>query len=57
MDEKTKKDVVAIYMESPIYFTLPLRKRLELVNRQISCDNSRETFLYWVKSGVFNVSF
>lgn len=57
MDEKAKKDIIAIYMESPIYLTISLRKRLELVNRQFSCDNSREAFLYWVKTGIFNLSF
>jgi hypothetical protein len=58
MNEKAKRDVVAVYMESPLYFTIPLRKRLELVNRQFFYNNTREVFLYWVKTGsIINSSF
>jgi hypothetical protein len=56
MNEKAKRDVVAVYMESPLYFTMPLRKRLELVNQQLFNNNTREVFLYWVKTGYFDLS-
>jgi hypothetical protein len=56
MNEKAKRDVVAVYMESPLYFTMPLRMRLELVNRQLIYNNTREIFLYWAKTGCFNLS-
>jgi hypothetical protein len=56
MNGKAKRDVVAVYMESPLYFTMPLRKRLELVNQQIFYNNTREVFLYWVKTGCFDLS-
>ena len=29
---KIKREIVAVFMESPLYFTIPLRKRLELLN-------------------------
>jgi hypothetical protein len=56
MNPKAKKNIIAVYMESPLYFTMPLRKRLELVNRQLFYNNTREVFLYWVKTGFFNPS-
>ncbi len=56
MNENGKWNVVAVYMESPLYFTMPLRKRLELVNRQLFYNNTREDLLYWVKTGCFNPS-
>lgn len=54
IDGKAKNNIVALYMESLIYFTIPLCKRLELVNRQYFCDNSRKALLYWVKTGYLN---
>jgi hypothetical protein len=57
MDEKTKRDLVAVYMESPLYFTMPLHERLGLVNRQLFYNNTREVFSYWVKTGCLNLSF
>jgi hypothetical protein len=56
MNEKAKRDVISLYMESPLYFTMPLRKRLELINRQLFYNNTREDLLYWVKTGCFNPS-
>jgi hypothetical protein len=46
-----KRDIVAVCMESPVYFTMPLRERLELVNRQSSRSNPRNALLAWVKTG------
>ena len=56
MNEKAKRDVISVYMESPLYFTMPLRKRLELVSRQLFQNNTREDLLYWVKIDCFNPS-
>jgi hypothetical protein len=56
MDKKAKRALVAVYMESPIYFTVPLRKRLELINRQPSYSDTRNDFLDWVKTGQFSVT-
>jgi len=28
---KIKREIVAIFMESPLYFTIPLKKRLEFI--------------------------
>ena len=28
---KIKKEIVAVLMESPLYFTIPLKKRLEFI--------------------------
>ena len=41
-------------MESPLYFTMPLRKRLELVKQHelgLSSSNLRDVLLNWVKDG------
>jgi hypothetical protein len=51
-----KREVVAACMESPLYFTIPLRKRLDLV-KQIHRDGPPsklpQVFLSWVKKGHF----
>ncbi len=49
-----KKDVVSLCMESPLYFTMPLRQRMELVKqyeRRQPSPNLREAMLHWVKNG------
>jgi hypothetical protein len=28
---KIKREIVAVFMESPLYFSIPLKKRLELI--------------------------
>jgi hypothetical protein len=46
-------------MESPLYFTLPLRKRLQLLQQfelQPSFSTLRRDFLGWVKTGILNGS-
>lgn len=48
------KKVVKTYMESPLYLTMPLRVRLELVKRPKGTHydtNLREDLLHWVKTG------
>jgi hypothetical protein len=53
-----KREIVALCMESPLYFTMPLSKRLELVKSHLdvksSCSNRREDYLSWIKTGYFN---
>jgi hypothetical protein len=46
-------------MESPFYFTLPLRKRLELmqqVEQQPVFSTLRQDFLGWIKTGILSPS-
>ena len=49
-----KKEVVAVCMESPFYFTVPLKERLELM-RQLQqpsfYSTLRRDFLFWIKTG------
>jgi hypothetical protein len=60
MEDKTaRKAVVAACMESPFYFTLPLRKRLELMKqleRQPAFSTLRQDFLGWIKTGILSSS-
>jgi hypothetical protein len=51
---RIKKEMVEAWMDSPLYFTIPLQMRLALVKqekRQPSSTNLRELFLNWVKTG------
>jgi len=56
MKDMAKRDVVAVYMESPIYFSLPVHERLDLVNRKPASRDTRSDLLAWVKTGCFNLS-
>lgn len=56
MKNMAKRDVVSVYMESPMYFSLPVQQRLELVNRKTPASDTRSDFLAWVKTGCFNLS-
>ena len=50
-----RKELVAACMESPFYFTLPLRKRLELMqqlDQQPAFRSLRQAFLGWIKTGI-----
>ena len=54
-----RKAVVAACMESPLYFTLPLQQRLELmrqVERQPVFSTLRQDFLGWIKTGILSSS-
>ena len=48
-----KRQMVAVCMESPLYFTIPIRKRLELVKQggRLASTDLRKVFLSWVKTG------
>ena len=53
------KRVIEICMESPLYFTMPLRIRLELIRKLAGSNhesNFREELLHWVKTGNLTVS-
>jgi hypothetical protein len=52
-----KREVVAMCMESPLYFTMPLWKRLILLKKlehKSSSQHLRDNFLSWVKTGNFD---
>jgi len=54
-----RKRIVALCMESPLYFTMPLRRRLDLVSKQEQLHSSRllrESILNWVRTGHFHYS-
>ncbi len=51
-----RKEVIEMCMESPLYFTMPLKMRLEFVKRReqfYSSNGLREDLLSWVKTGHF----
>ena len=55
----TRKKVIELCMESPLYFTMPLRMRLELVKkgeRSHRGSGLREDLLNWVRTGHFTSS-
>ena len=54
-----RKKVIEACLESPLYFTMPLRMRLEFLKgrqRMHSANGLREDLLNWVKTGHFNFS-
>ena len=55
-DVVDRKEVVGMFMESPLYFSMPPRKRLEFVkraNRPHASRSLREDLLSWVRTGHF----
>ncbi len=51
-----RKEMLAVLMESPLYLTMPLNKRLELVQQyepQFS-RNLRSSIIDWIKTGIFH---
>ena len=55
-DLKIKKEIVSIFVESPLYFTMPLQKRLELVTQyreRRSYIELRNYLLNWIETGNF----
>jgi hypothetical protein len=55
-----RRELIKIYMESPLYLTMSVRKRLEFLKRRkwrpcfASCR--REDLLTWVRTGKFSLS-
>ncbi len=53
-----RKEVIAMCMESPLYFTMSLKMRLEFVRRRerlLSAHGLREDILCWVRTGHLEV--
>ena len=53
-DVMNRKEVVGTCMESPLYFTMPLKRRLQFVKmrqRFHSTTDLREDLMSWVKTG------
>jgi hypothetical protein len=51
-----RKAVVAACMESPFYFSVPLKNRLELlkqIEQRSALCSLRQDFLSWIKTGIF----
>jgi hypothetical protein len=48
-----RKEVVAMCMESPLYFSMPVKMRLELVRRErvYPSNDLRKAILSWLKTG------
>jgi hypothetical protein len=54
-----RKEVVAACMESPFYFGMSLKNRLELikqVEQRSTYSTLRQTFLSWIKVGILSYS-
>lgn len=55
-----RREVIQACMESPLYFTMPLKARLEFVKRHegqfAPPPNLRALLLSWVKTGSLNSS-
>jgi len=54
-----RKEVIGMCMESPLYFTMSLKMRLEFVKRServFSPQGLREDLISWVRTGHFEVS-
>jgi hypothetical protein len=52
-----RKEIIQMCMESPLYFTMPLSRRLEFVKKReqaYASNGLREDLLNWVKTGQFN---
>ncbi len=51
-----RKEIIKMCMECPLYFTMPVRMRLDFVKRReqaYSSNGLREAILSWVKTGQF----
>jgi hypothetical protein len=58
-ENNPRKTLVAACMESPFYFTLPLRQRLELIkqlDQQPVFSTLRQKLLRWIKTGILRSS-
>jgi len=51
-----KKEMLAVFMESPLYLTMPPYKRLALVKQDEPefSRNLRSSILDWIKTGIFH---
>ncbi len=53
-----KREIVAMCMESPLYFSMPVKMRLEFVKRErlYPFNDLRKDILSWLKTGNFDNS-
>ncbi len=53
-----KREIVAMCMESPLYFSMPLKMRLEFVKREglYPINDLRKDIIGWLKTGCFATS-
>ncbi len=53
-----KREIVAMCMESPLYFSMPLKMRLEFVKREglYPFNDLRKDIITWLKTGNFDES-
>jgi hypothetical protein len=52
-----RKEVIELAIESPLYFTMSLKKRLDYINQWERCfptNGLREALLSWVRTGHFD---
>jgi hypothetical protein len=57
-DVMDRREIVAMCMESPLYFSMPVKMRLELVKREglYPFNDLRKDILSWLKTGNFETS-
>jgi hypothetical protein len=51
-----RKEVVEVCMESPLYFSIPLKRRLGFVkgrDETYSSSSLREVLLIWIRTGYY----
>ncbi len=51
-----RKEVVEVCMESPLYFSMPLKRRLGFVkgrDEAYSSSSLREVLLIWIRTGYY----
>jgi hypothetical protein len=56
-DVMNRKEVIEMAIESPLYFTMPVKERLDYINqweRCLSNNSLREALLGWVRTGHFD---
>ena len=53
-----RQEFIEMCVEGPLYFTMPLKMRLEFVKRRerLYSSNLREALLCWVRTGHFSPS-
>jgi hypothetical protein len=55
-DAMDRQEVIEMCMECPLYFTMPLKMRLDFVKRREGAHPAtglREAIISWVKTGLF----
>jgi hypothetical protein len=56
-DVMNRKEIIKMAIESPLYFTMPVKKRLYYINQWEKCfsnNDLREALLSWVRTGHFS---